>query len=511
MFSKTTFHLDDRSAPRLEIKAWGDFDIPDENSSQDLIKNSFKSGGPGGLVFVDREKRKIEIYRDALGIEAAYYSVNGNTVTVSRLPFLTTTPSLNEDFIHGVLANNFSDYTITSDRNVRIVPPGSVVRIENGREICEQWYKPDLRTYKKSLADASAELRSIISKALSEYSSRHRLGLAWGAGLDSSIIAFEAAKTNLPLKHYTFTGSLNGCEISPTILEWRAKLGSDIHFSTYEEIGAELRWTPQAEPFQFYTPNFAIMRPLMRAMKNDGVSAVLTGNGADDIFSLPKPSLKAKLLPNAMYRIGQRTTARMRKSDFVAKEIWSAQQLKKMKTMQGREPVGLNWYQKQLYNRILGGGNYQFAFRQAQDAAARSGLVHRSFFFNTKIFEFALTLPENLWTPTNLGKEIFREAYRGLLPEFFVSQRSTQDYGPMTVAMFQQQLPDMQRYIQNGTLAANHKFNFSQLLSLINSNLDSTKAFEFLKVVYCEQMMRQVRLIYEQNKKTDQNLSEAQT
>ena len=510
LFSKTKFRLDDGSAPRHELIAWGDLVKPDQQISLTMLKSALDAGYAGGFVCIDRNQGTVEIYRDAIGIEAAYYEIDGNSVTVSRLPFLSKSPSLNENYIRSVLANNFSDYTITSDSNVHIVPPGSLVRIQNGRVQTEHWYRPNMKVQNRSHADAKAELRSILKSLLGDHINLYRSGLAWGAGLDSSIIAFEAANSGVSLPHYTFSGTLEGCEIDESILLWRSKLGK-LNMLHLEQVEGEMLWDPQEEPFQLYTPNFAMMRPVMRSMQTHGLTAVLTGNGSDDIFSFPAPSLKARILPKPIYRLGQRLKSQTSRSEFIPDDLWREEQFKKTELIQKREPSGLHWYQSRLYSRILCGGNYQFALRLAQDAAARFGLTHRSFFLHKKVFEFALSLPEELWTSTGLGKDLLRETYRGLLPNGLTLKRSTQDYGPLTIAMLRQQQSKLMQVIKDGVTISRFGLDSARMSAIINSDLDSTQAFEFFKVVYCEQIIRQVRLTYEQNKKTDKNIPETQT
>ncbi len=146
-------------------------------------------------------RRELLIARDAIGKKPLYYGAfNGRFVFASELRALISSGlapfELSTEGLAGYLRYYSVPHPLSMVRGVKTLPPSSILRLRDGRESIERWYRlPEHRPSHIEYSDAVTETRRILERSVRDrLVSDVPVGAFLSGGLDSNAITGLAAR-----------------------------------------------------------------------------------------------------------------------------------------------------------------------------------------------------------------------------------------------------------------------------------------------------------------------------
>ncbi|MFZ6850118.1 asparagine synthase (glutamine-hydrolyzing) [Undibacterium sp. RuRC25W] len=430
--------------------------------------------GAFALAFYDRLERRLLLARDRYGKRPLFYVRQRDRLSFASevksflglqgFRFQFNPLGLSETFFAGALIGGETVF-----KDVQELQPGTVLEWKNDEVSFRQFARLPIaeKTYQGTYADACAELRQILGQATQL---RHRtdkgLGLLLSGGLDSGIVAAETVTKSDGAK-IAFSVGFEEARFDESSMQ---RLMAEHCGLSHQSLCVNEQTIAQALPQAVWhaeTPLHCTapvpMWLLGKAVKQAGISAVLTGEGADEAFlgyDLFK-EVKLRLNPSAdsfqhLYSLYQKwgatDLARVRLSvqrhDIAGHPLFSHLlrfSNNRLSTRLLRRPMTLDeyydrWQQtqptligldpnqraRQIEYRLLLSG--YLLSSQGDRMFAAHGIENRSPFLDNDVVDFALSLPDDWCLTSELQeKYILRDAYREHLPDTIIA-RAKQSY-----------------------------------------------------------------------------------
>lgn len=260
-----------------------------------------KLNGIFAFAIFDRRTDTVFIARDGVGVKPLYYSFSPtHFIFASEIKAMLHLPDLNRDLdIQGIshyLSYLYSPGERTPFAHVRKLKPGCAMVVSGGKlKKYWQFYEIPIQdnVRKISVEDAKVELLSHLDTAVSrQMLSDVPVGTFLSGGLDSTILTALAQKKqgHRPLDCFTIKfgkWDKEGFDVDlPYAERFAKKIGANLHVAEVNVNQVididKLVWNldePQADPAamnKYYISQLA---------KAHGVKVLLSGSGADDIFS----------------------------------------------------------------------------------------------------------------------------------------------------------------------------------------------------------------------------------
>ena len=253
--------------------------------------------GMFAIALWDNQEKHLRLFRDRLGVKPLYYAWDGKCFWFgSELkaihPFKTWQLSLDSQSVGEFLQYGYIAAPRTIYEQVRKLPPGHRLQIQNGREpAIERFW--DLTAVIDSPFDGTdenleSELEDLLASAFSyRMVSDVPVGVFLSGGVDSSLVAALLAKHH-PQTIHTYTIGFG--ESSHDESRWAKKVAAHIGTEHTEYIlgGTEAleiakQWgTLFDEPFG---DSSGIPTLLVSQLASQEVKVVLSADGGDELFS----------------------------------------------------------------------------------------------------------------------------------------------------------------------------------------------------------------------------------
>jgi asparagine synthase (glutamine-hydrolysing) len=257
------------------------------------------NGMYAGAIY-DPGRRKVLLFRDRFGIKPLYYAVSRKDIAFASeikplFSALNIRPSLNKSKLHAYFTYRYVPGHETMFEGIFRVPPGSylILDLDSGAfEISRYWhYRPDEKEKQMTLPDAADRFNELFADAVRiRLRSDVELGSFISGGIDSSAVSSVAAETNPLLRLYTISFSESKYDELPYVRQLIKSMGRRFSRSslTHAVCGPEMLGglpgiiAAVEEPISLGT-----MLPTNQlcALAAKDVKAVLTGEGADEIFA----------------------------------------------------------------------------------------------------------------------------------------------------------------------------------------------------------------------------------
>ncbi len=239
------------------------------DTQRDYLKSisSWAQDFPSGFVFAVSDGKRISISRDAFGVGQVYLGEKKHLTGFST----------DEALLRGL---GFSTTRELEAGNSVFLSQQEVVR---GRRIDLPYHKTSEDTLYVSAEKLLKTIHRVITEELSGF---ERVGISFSGGIDSSIIARIASRTETGIRLYT--AGVDGTDdlvFARKAAEW-LELSLITVSLTVEDLEQDLFEIISILKTSNLT-EISIALPIYRtfkSMKNDGLSAVLSGQGADEIF-----------------------------------------------------------------------------------------------------------------------------------------------------------------------------------------------------------------------------------
>jgi len=245
--------------------------------------------GMFGLAIWDRNRRRLLLARDRLGIKPLYYYFDGEQLAFgSELKAILQAPGVDRSIDLAALNNFLTFEYVPSPRSifekVRKLEPGHYLIWKDGQPVIHRYWKLPVRPRRR--ADAGEQLRELIRDAVRlRLISDVPLGAFLSGGIDSTIVVAQMADLmDEPVK----TFSIGFRESSYNELEYARAAAVRYKTDHRQEIiePDALKLTQQLiaqcdEPFGDFSifPTYLVSRMARRE-----VTVALTGDGGDELF-----------------------------------------------------------------------------------------------------------------------------------------------------------------------------------------------------------------------------------
>jgi asparagine synthase (glutamine-hydrolysing) len=430
--------------------------------------------GDFALAIWDARVRRLWCARDYVGIRPFYYYWDGKTFLFGpELCALLAHPLVSMKINEGMVGEYFMDAVTSREEtlycDVRRLPSGSTLTIDAAGELrISSWWNPELSLIEYGTDEEYAEqfLHLMEQSVLSRMRSNAWWGCDLSGGLDSSTIAV----TSQALLDRGRPGDASGRRRALTFS--MACRGKPWDESEYIEEIAEFsglqserlspfranlayfrRQTEQSLDFPGYPNGPPMFVPIVEAIRRHGIRVLLNGVGGNEwlegttthLFDLARAGairpmldrarddwelyggsrhwsnfllrrLVAGAAPDWAHR--RRSERRFEHQRFFSREFLRRTCLAdRLSASVGRESYRyISGAQEAVFQKVIGGGEANIIELDNRDSA-RAGIEARYPFFDRRLGEFCLRLPENQRQRGTVWKWVLRNAMRGRLPE----------------------------------------------------------------------------------------------
>ena len=265
--------------------------------------------GMFALAILDTRRRRLLLARDRFGKKPLYYArtAEGGIVFASELKSLRPLMraaglpmEIRDQSIYDYLSLGFVPQPETVYQGVHALPMGC--RLIHDGENCQvhAYWRTDFSVKQRiSYRQAQRRIRELVSESVRlRLRSDVPLGVFLSGGVDSSVIAYEAARElGGDLQSFTVAMGADAFDESPVAARTAKQLGIKHHIlplrvSPLEEIQrlAYQYDQPYSDPSAI--PSMAISR-----LARQHVTVVLNGDGGDEVFGGYRRHLAARLAP----------------------------------------------------------------------------------------------------------------------------------------------------------------------------------------------------------------------
>ncbi|HEV2462608.1 MAG TPA: asparagine synthase-related protein [Acidobacteriaceae bacterium] len=471
--------IDNREELLAELAAQGT--VPTDETDPGIASAAYLTWGTdcvqhivGDFVLAlwDASRRRLWCARDYIGIRPFYYFWNGKTFLFGpEIRALLAHPlvslKVNEGMAGEFLANAITSRDETLYSDIRRLPSGSALTVESGRLRIEPWWRPELGLINYRSDDEYAQhFRHLFDQSIrNQIRCNGPWGIELSGGLDSSSIAvsarevlrgnrakdgriltFSVADPDKPWdESEDIAAVVDKAELTSEILR---PLKVDIDFFRQRaSYWRDIPGSPNGEP---------ITLPMYEAAKQRGVRVLLTGIGGDEwldgrpecyadlVARITHPGAFGELLHRARSDWRERSNARhwsiylarslaslyapdwflfrRRKGALTDRGVFSRDFLKRThlaERMFAPEPESRRFAsraQRGLFNLVTNGFEAHVLEANERETAL-AGIDLRFPFFDRRLAEFCLRLPEEQRQKGTVWKRLLRNAMAGRLPE----------------------------------------------------------------------------------------------
>ena len=259
-----------------------------------------KINGQFAFVIYDRNERKLFLARDHFGINPLYYTtVNGIFIFASEIKAILEHPQVEREVDLTGLDQTLSFPGLISPRTmfkgIQSLKSGHYIVVQNGQVSVKEYWDLDYPPVGACSNDKPEsvyveELKELLTQSVTyRLQSDVPVGFYLSGGLDSSLIGALINQVAPGTKRHSFSIGFTEENISETkyqklMAEFIGSIHHKIIFDWSEIVGRLSRMIYHCECPVRETYNTCSMA-LSAAAKNAGISVVLTGEGADELFA----------------------------------------------------------------------------------------------------------------------------------------------------------------------------------------------------------------------------------
>jgi asparagine synthase (glutamine-hydrolysing) len=237
--------------------------------------------------------KRLVLARDRMGIKPLYYYVCGDDVYFGSelkaiLAHSHVPRQLDPTALDTYLSVNYVPGERTLIEGIRKLPLGSCLEWRNGRRRIASWMKPATVERPASFGAAKEQLDWLLRESVREHLiSDVPLGVWASGGLDSStILHYAAGETSGRLKTFSVSFAGRSFDESPYFREVAQVYGTDHHEF---DLNPDVELRTAIEDFAYYSDEpsadaGALPVWYLSKMTRQHVTVALSGEGADEIF-----------------------------------------------------------------------------------------------------------------------------------------------------------------------------------------------------------------------------------
>ena len=255
--------------------------------------------GDFAFAIWDIKRKRLFCARDIFGVKPFYYYLSNRVfVFGSEIRQVVEHPSVTLEINEGVIAEYLADFHISKGEtyyaNIKRLPPGHYLILETHKTRIQNYWKlrPQKRLWYKNENEYVEHFIEIFGDAVRcRMRSDRTVGVYLSGGLDSSSIVgmahyLDNGKYNSHLETYSISFPGRGCDetkfINNVIKKWNCKH----HINKLHEQ-QEIDWSQHIEKTLEFPdpPNLTMLDPLMEEVVSNDVHIMLHGLGGDELFT----------------------------------------------------------------------------------------------------------------------------------------------------------------------------------------------------------------------------------
>lgn len=253
--------------------------------------------GMFGFAIWDSRKQRLLVARDVFGKKPLYYTrpTTGGILFASELKTLASLArasgmpwSIRDQAIYDYLSLGVVPQPNTAFNDVYSLPPASILEVDSkGSEVHTYWTPTFEPKATFSFARAQEEVRSVVGHAVSiRLRSDVPLGVFLSAGVDSTVVAYEAAqRIGSSLRAFTVSMGSGKDDESGVAANTAKSLGIrheilPLQMAPYEGLMTVVRHYDQPYADSSAIPSLAISK-----LARQHVTVILNGDGGDEVFA----------------------------------------------------------------------------------------------------------------------------------------------------------------------------------------------------------------------------------
>lgn len=424
-----------------------------------------KVRGMFSFVIWDIKENELFMARDFFGIKPLYYSLNttdGSMIFGSEIKSFLKNPNFikefNKDALRPYLTFQYSALEETFFKGVFKLKQGHYMKIKNGKMDIKQYWKPEFKPTSKSLDDYVKDIREVMEETVELYK---QTDVKWGSflsgGIDSSYIAcLSKPEKTFSVGFKDYEGDYNETNLAKELSDI---IGAE---NNVRLIGADdcLDNLPRIQYLmdEPHSNLSAIPLYFLSEMAGEQVTAVLSGEGADELFGGYFPYgetenlKKYKKLPFGIRRFLKNITKNMKRTrltklldrggsylyeEFIGEakiyEPEQAEKLLKPEYKNGRNPydIAKEFYatipnESDLTKKQLIDMEYWMPgdiLLKGDRMSSAHSIEVRTPFLDPKVMEVAATIPENFRVHGEEFKYALRKAAEESMPEEWANRK----------------------------------------------------------------------------------------
>ncbi|HEY2974376.1 MAG TPA: asparagine synthase-related protein [Pyrinomonadaceae bacterium] len=470
--------------------------------------------GDFALAIWDPHLQVLLLGRDAFGVRPLFYSIDRATIIWasdlrSLVGLVGTDREIDDDYVAGFLTQ-FPEPWQTPFKGVDAVPPGHVVRIQNGRIDKWSFWNPQPTPEIRYKCDAEYEehLRALLYDAVRcRLRADRPVFIECSGGLDSSSVACigdhilkrgEAPAPSIETVSYVYDEARTSDErrFIRAVEEKRGKAGYHILEEEYPCLA------PSANGFFVGAPTFGHCFAkrkirLSQIMQEAGARVLLTGQGGDQLFySNTDPDItfadlihQRKLLE--LHRQLQDWSLTLKKPYLQL--LWSGAVLLLPRSTQAlfRPTAKLpDWFDKEfvarmgLRERMLGPATVDGSLPSMRDQATAILSVVRSLaaahsrewacieishpYLHLPLVEFLQSVPLHQKIRPGETRSLMRRTLRNVLPEIVAKRRGKQGPDEALCRALSNEWPRLKQMFANARVCAYGYINSKDLMAALH-------------------------------------------
>jgi asparagine synthase (glutamine-hydrolysing) len=408
--------------------------------------------GMWAFALVDLERRRVVLSRDAFGIKPLYVATSSGRLAFAseirpllRLPWVdrTADPERVTLFLDDA---RIDDGTATCVRGVRQVPAASTMCFDiddpGGWRVDRWWSPPSSASYGASFERAAIEIRDAFLRSVELHLRADvPVGACLSGGVDSSSIVAamrEVGGAGLDLRTFTYSAEgdrldeRNWARIAARRVAAVEQTVSPVPTDFRDDLDAFV--ASQFEPVA--STSVYAQRRVMQSVRDNDVSVVLDGQGADELFAGYRSFRTAQLaraiarrsLPEALViAAGLARTSSGGRTDLAASIGARVPRRRTTTRFAKLPPVVRMEPASSLHDdlvRALEVTSLPALLRYEDRNSMVFSIESRTPFLTVELAELALSQPEtHLVDRSGRTKAVFRAAMRGIVPNEILDRR----------------------------------------------------------------------------------------
>lgn len=471
-----------------------------DDTDAELILRSYEVWGEscpakiiGDFAFAiwDARRRRLMCTRDPLGIKPFYFCFDGKTFRWASAPqgifssgpgAIAPQPNLRQ--VCQTLLNRFDEREETLYKDIFRLPPAHRLIVEGDRLRKERYWEldPEHAVRYDTDAEYAEHFQDLFRTAVAARLRSHGpVGSILSGGLDSSAVVCVAQELNREngaapsgMEAFSIVFDTMACDERPYIADVVKKCGVGASQFVQEEHASWLDFeNVQRYPEAYYTPTLFMLGPALEAARRNGIRSVMTGVGGDDITASSVVHLtdlaRQRRIGDLIRQLRHDAHLASRSQwslfrDFCLKPMVPASARSMIKSMVKplRRTLNRKWLtdeclrqgdatvngsaaarfktavQQQMSEKLQFGWNTTVALARMDAFAAHFAVEFRHPFFDRRLVEFMMAVPEEQRWFGPWRKTILRAAMIKILPESVRCRNNKADFTPLVEREFKQ-------------------------------------------------------------------------